>query len=1180
MKRILSRLLKPWMLSLIGLLLLALLIWFEGPLLAFDGKEPLASASARWTLIALVLLLAAAWFGWRLLLARRRNGQLAAGMSAADADVGASAGAVESAAEAAALGERMRAAMAVLRKANPGWKMSGQYLYQLPWYMFVGAPGSGKTTALTHSGLNFPLADSLGQGAIGGVGGTRNCDWWFTDEAVLLDTAGRYTTQDSYTEVDKAAWAGFLGLLKKHRRRRPVNGVIVAISIADLLQQGETGRQAQAQAIRARIQELHERFGLSFPVYVIVTKSDLLAGFAEFFDGFGREERAQVWGMTFPLPADGTPQAALASFPAEFEALERQLQSRVLERMQQERDLQRRALLYSFPQQFAGVGDVLGRFLGIVFGPNRYEQPALLRGVYFTSGTQEGSPIDRVMASLAASFGLGRKVLPTPLGAGGGRSYFITRLMREVIFKEAGLVGVNQGAERRRQWIEWGALAGAGLLVVLLALALTVSYGRNQRLVAQASSAATAVSALAAATPDGGNVLGALPLLNAARALPAGYAERDDGVPVLNRMSLYQGEKLGDGAIAAYRRLLRSTLMPRIVANMENALRRGDANNQDFLYETLRVYLMLGQRQYFDAASVQAWVEFDWRRSLPQASQAQREQLVAHASALLEDKEGAEPVQLDAGLVAQVRLTLAGMPLPERIYSRLKRVVSAARLPEFSVNGALQRDGSSVFMRTSGVPLSRGVSGIYSVAGYRKLADQSGQAVADVVRDNWVLDRQESQQAAATGGIEQMKAAVLQLYFADYIRQWDGFLADVRLVPLGSMDQAARVTNALGGADSPLRALLQAAARETTLEGVKVAGAQGSVDKLVRDKLNLARKQLESALGSGEEIVSAAPALHPVDQHFAALHKLAGGAAPTPLDQTLTLIKDAALYFDAAESARRSGAPAPSNDALVRLKRGADGQPAPLSTLLQNIESGGGNLALGSERARLNALWAGAGAQFCRDAIAGRYPLVRGGARDATADDFGKFFGPGGLMDDFFSKNLAPFVDMSGAQWRWRGAAGPAGVSQEALDQFQRGARLRDMFFGAGGRQPSLRFDLKVTGADPAWSQLTLDIDGQPLAYQAGHAPHSAPMLLPSGKGNGQVRFEATPALRSDWRTEGPWAWMRMVDRGTLEPLQGERFRLSFDLEGRKAVYELTASSVVNPFRRDALERFRCPASL
>jgi type VI secretion system protein ImpL len=685
--------------------------------------------------------------------------------------------------------------------------------------------------------------------------------------------------------------------------------------------------------------------------------------------------------------------------------------------------------------------------------------------------------------------------------------------------------------------------------------------------------------------PLQGSALVALPLLNAARDLPAGYAQQDRSVALLNRMSLYQGDKLGAGAIRLYQRLLRSTLMPRIVGNMEDALRRGDANNQDFLYETLRAYLMLGDRRHFDAASVSAWVDFEWRRTLPQASEVQRQQLSDHVAALFDnDDETAEPVQLDAGLIAQVRLTLATMSLPQRIYNRLKRDVAqgAPPLAEFSVNGALGSDGSTLFARQSGAPLSRGVSGVYSVAGYRRLADASGAAVADVVNDNWVLDRQES--TAAIGGIGALKAAVLQLYFADYIRQWDAFLADVRLLPLTSLDQGARVANALAAPDSPLRTLLQAAARATTLEGA--AAMPGGVNQLVRGKLDEARRKLASTLGGDDAAAAAAsaPPGNPVDQHFAALHKLAGAAAPAPapIDQVLNAMKDVALYFDAAANARRSGAPAPSGDALVRLKREGEGQPAPLAMLLQDIDSGGAGLALGSERARLNALWNAAAAPFCRDAIAGRYPLVRSSPRDATADDFGKFFGPGGLMDDFFSKNLATQVDMSGARWTWRttGAA-PLGIPQEVLNQFQRGARLRDMFFAAGGRQPSLHFELRAASADPALSKVTLNIDGQPVLYQSDAAAHATAILLPSGKGGGTVRFDAAPALRAELGGDGPWAWFHLMDKGLLEPGgQGERYRLTFDLDGHKIVYDLSASSVINPFRRDALEQFSCPASL
>jgi type VI secretion system protein ImpL len=131
--------------------------------------------------------------------------------------------------------------------------------------VIVGAPGSGKTTALVNSGLKFPLEEAGASQSIKGVGGTRNCDWWFTDEAVLLDTAGRYVTQDSEQKVDASAWLGFLELLKRFRPRQPLNGAIVTVSISDLLYQTDAQRERYARDVRSRVQELHERLGLRFP---------------------------------------------------------------------------------------------------------------------------------------------------------------------------------------------------------------------------------------------------------------------------------------------------------------------------------------------------------------------------------------------------------------------------------------------------------------------------------------------------------------------------------------------------------------------------------------------------------------------------------------------------------------------------------------------------------------------------------------------------------------------------------------------------------------------------------------------------------------------------------------------------------------------------------------------------
>ena len=1176
MKRFFSWLVKPAVLSFLGILLLSLVVWFEAPLLAFNGREPFASSDARWTIIAILFLLWAGYFGWRYASARIANNKLMQSVAGEDAATPAPApGAKESAAELAVIGKRMQEAMAILRKTKTGGKKGG--LYQLPWYMFIGAPGTGKTTALVHSGLKFPLAESMGAAAIGGVGGTRNCDWWFTDDAVLLDTAGRYTTQDSHADADKAAWTGFLQLLRKHRRRRPINGVIVALSVADLLQDNEAGRQAQARAIRERLKELHDKLGVRFPVYVMVTKVDLLAGFMEYFDSLGREERAQVWGMTFPLDAATKAEAPLDLFAGEFALLEQQLQDRVLARMQQERDVQKRALIYGFPQQFAGVGDVLGGFLNDVFEASRYEQQPLLRGVYFSSGTQEGSPIDRVMSAMAASFGLDRQVLP-PNGPS-GRSYFLTNLLQQVIFPEAELAGVNRGLERRRRWLQWGAAIGVAVLFVLLGAGMLTSYLRNQAYVDDLAQRSDAIAKTAAALPAQSGMLPLIPLLDAMRDLPGGYGEREQGAPWLMRFGLYQGDKLGEGAQLAYRNMLQQALLPRIQQRMESQLRRSSANNPEYLYEVLRVYLMLGDAAHFDAESVAAWVSYDNDRNLAGASDEQKRDLSSHVLALLASYQGGGALpQLDAQLISDTRLALARMPLQQRTYNRIKRQLAREKLPEFTVVAAGGRDAPAVFVRRSGEPLTRGIAGMYSVAGHAKFLDLAGKAMADVAKERWVLAQQE---ASAVANAQQMQESLLQMYYTEYIAQWDALLADVTVAPFGNLEQGARVTNMLSGAASPLRIFMLAASKETTLDGAK--GGNGgklaaSVTDAVKGKLDAYREKLESAIGAGAEpATQAAKPQNPVDAHFDDLHKMVAGT-PAPIDQVLGMLKDVALYLDAAGAAKRSGTPPPPGDALAKVKLEAQGKPAPLGEVLKSVDGSGAGLTSGSERERLNSLWTAGPAQFCRQAVAGRYPLSRSAAQDVTADDFGKFFAPGGMVDDFFQKNLAQYVDMGGARWRWRPTAnnGSLGIGQPVLDEFQRAAQIRDAFFASGARQASMRFDLKPAAIDSAITKLTLDLDGQVLNVVPA-APGMA-FQLPSGKGSGQAALNAEPvSARSSLRTEGPWAWFRMLDKASVEPsAQGERYKVTFDLDGRKAALDMTASSVVNPFKRSTLEQFRC----
>ena len=548
---------KRWSVGATGWAAFSLAVWLVG-----DAAPMLEEPRAR---AGMIIAAGVAWLAWELLRkwrAVKENEALLSGIAG-----GAGQDPAERAAhEVSVLRKRMEEAALVLRKARfRGPHGERRTVAELPWYMFIGAPGSGKTTALLNAGLRFPLGDPRGESALQGVGGTRNCDWWFTDRAVLLDTAGRYTTQESDQEADAAAWLGFLDLLKRHRPRQPLNGLIVTLSVADLVHWNDQETARYAAHVRERVEELTTRLGVRLPVYILVTKADLLAGFMEFFGKLDAEGRAQVWGATFPNSELAVQPPT--RFEEAFTKLERRLYGMLPERLHEERDLQRRAAIYRFPQQFRGLVPLIAAFTQGAFSAGWRGEPPMVRGVYLASGTQEGSPIDRVLGTLARSFNLERKVQPPALGS--GKSFFLRRLLHEVIFAEAGLAGVDVARERRSRLGRAAAYAAMALATLALAAAWTASYVANRALVMDAQmridTVAPQVHALRDLRP--GDEAKLLAALDALRDLPPA----DNGS--LRGLGLGQRDKIAAQAERAYRAVARETLLTHLALSLEAALR-------------------------------------------------------------------------------------------------------------------------------------------------------------------------------------------------------------------------------------------------------------------------------------------------------------------------------------------------------------------------------------------------------------------------------------------------------------------------------------------------------------------------------------------------------------------------------------------------------------------------------
>ncbi|MGA9657251.1 MAG: type VI secretion system membrane subunit TssM, partial [Polyangia bacterium] len=376
-------------------------------------------------------------------------------------------------AEIAAMQAEFRKALHSLKSSRLGHR-GGDALGALPWYVIIGPSGAGKTTALRSSGLPFPHAKG---GRVRGVGGTRNCDWWLSNDAVILDTAGRWATQDD----DREEWLAFLDLLRQTRTRKPVNGILVAVSMTDL--QGDADEiAALAKTLRERIDEMMGRLDMVLPVYLLVTKCDLVTGFVETFGDLRDKERGQILGFTLPLAATVDERIEMSGGHLDelFDVVERKAAVRVHE----ERRTEARFSIFEFPRQLATLKQPLTDLVTDLFAENVFEDAPIMRGVYFTSGTQEGRPIDRLMKSMADAFGVSARAAAVAVSK--PKSYFLHDLFTEVVFadKDVALRSTRVMVRRRLGRL---ALTGFALAAAAGFLFLPIrSYSRSRDFIHQA----------------------------------------------------------------------------------------------------------------------------------------------------------------------------------------------------------------------------------------------------------------------------------------------------------------------------------------------------------------------------------------------------------------------------------------------------------------------------------------------------------------------------------------------------------------------------------------------------------------------------------------------------------------------------------------------------------------------
>ncbi|MEO1310555.1 MAG: type VI secretion system membrane subunit TssM [Pseudomonadota bacterium] len=1091
--------------------------------------------------------------------------------------------------EADVLKDKFEEAIGRLKSAPGG----GAGLLDLPWYVIIGPPGSGKSTALRNAGLKFPLEQSYGEASLKGVGGTRDCDWWFTDQAVLLDTAGRYTTQDSDPGGDHAAWTAFLELLMKHRPRRPLNGVLIAIGADILLESDARARSAHADAVRRRVQEIQTHLKLRLPIYVLVTKMDLVAGFSEVFELLTPEERAQVWGYTrqdLELDPARDPGPS-ASFDASFDALVKRLSGETLDLVHDERDLKRRALIFGFPQQVAGLKEPLSAFLDEAFSPGTFSETPLVRGFYLTSGVQEGAPIDRLIGSMGRALGLG--AADAERRPAQSRSYFIRDALQRVAFPEQDLLGLRRKEEVRLAMIRRAALGGSAATVAVALLGWTIGLTSNAGAFRDVERVLEGYkeefpNALQFTGRFGPDATAALSRLDRLAQAEETATER---APTFGLVGAGLARKAPEDA---YRGALDRMLTPLVKERFETRLFRKDTvldafpadgsvfkiyDDIDLLPHLLKSYAMLaapGQRiRGEDAALFRQMADFAWFSE----SADLRGRGATHLEAWLELGRGPVDVDLDADVLQAARTALLSNPDrldPARLAYALWKFDGLAQASAGAEESRLRFDlvtgvgrSDTLLVRRSGGPLQAVIPQIYTREGFEAFVAAGGarRALRDMQADAFaygpsVESFEPVDEAALT---EKM----IDLYVDDYIEFWTFALEDVGVWRRDGFEGLKW----LARPNSPLERFLVLVHQNTDLTPPQNA-AEAAVDTS-RSLFG------QPATPSGPDADSP---FARVANEFAPLKSLMEGEGDErAFAQFLEDMKIIDRHVTELNTGRVDDLPPPATQAISRMRGAAASLDDPATKGLSNvIDEIAKTAESDSESSRFDNVrdaWAREYARECRTLTLNKFPFSRNARNAIPLGDFQRLFAPagfGGRLMTFVDEELAPLIDDTGSTWVWKDASrGDPNV----LRQFQAAREICEMFFAGCAGPLGVSFAVEPVDTHPDVATAILVAGGKEIVFRQTQTEETRGLRWPSDTPS-RLSLTSLSGAAETLPADDEWHLFRMLSqRGGR--VTGGALTIALSTETLWASYRFRPSSSVNPFTTlRSWPNFRCPEAL
>lgn len=1060
-----------------------------------------------------------------------------------------------------------------LKSSHLGTKYRGNSaLYALPWYMVIGPSAAGKSTLFSRSGLEFPLKDDQ-RFHVQGIGGTRDCDWWFSDQAILIDTAGRYTSDDENED-----WLDFLRVLKANRSRMPINGLLLALPLDQILTSDKDTLEQHAKHLKNRLHELISELGVTFPIYIVITKSDLLKGFEAYFGDLGDNEVKQPWGVYLLDETEDRSSNALGVLEERLNQLYHRLLEQRSQKINLAGDANDKVEIYQFPNQFAGAVEKLMDLLALLFKDNPYHESPWFAGVYFTSSTQEGMALERRSNAFKSIFA--KVTAQAKDRASETRSFFIDRLFTEVIFP---LKDAVRGNRKRQRWDRLGkavtfvVISG---LVAITGVGLFSTYTANRLLINDYQEKAET-------------------LLDRYHDADAGEQERLDALVrlyqhynELEKMQTYspiqmvRRYSLVESHAEPMHRLLldtvTNTVHDRVVPSLQTTLNEFGsqwadwtqeeqvAQQQDY-YQALRAYLMMTSHQdrqdsrflqtYLSRLWYDTYTETDLLLSYQQQQPVMQEMIQFYLTEVFDQIQESHTNPWLAGheVVEKAQANLATDADANMLYDRLA-ASAAGRFGDISL-GDILPDAVNGALRAE-----QRVSGLYTRQAWKTyVADEIDALAKTASTGDWVLGMEgESNRDGPDERLRlQLRSDLRQLYFANYADAWSEFLHSVRVPAFRDLSDSVRTIKALSHESAPWATLFNRVAKELSLtEPMLEQGSQVS--------------DLASQVTGDEEAQKPAPIpiIPAFEKQAKALFELVQPkqeASSNPVwgsyQQELQALAGELEFMLAASDIHRE-----AKDYAKELLAGdSNGKQLyaswiAINNLLQEMAPETRDWVAGQFRAPLQYAWyamLGSANQALQQQwesrvyrayannVQGRFPFASSRV-EATPHDVKLLLQPEqGALWQFMNEELQPFLKKSGGRWQSRSWLNRGlSFNPQFFDALEGADRIASGLFKPGANEMGMGYALYPVPV-PGVTESLIEVDGNRYRYR--NEPQEwreYNWTLSKSDSFAKVMAKAgNQVAPATMETTGQWAFVRLIQEADVTHVRGTEFELHWELD-------------------------------